>query len=364
VSLVPRLRAIGTPRLLAGLALAGALGVAVGYAVVATVQVNAFEMIGGAGSDDPRPALREAGKLVAVSAALFAPFLCAGIAIAAVFAAHPARVNRLYFADLLGAGLGCAASVPLMVALSPPGCVMVAGACFALSGLRVARAGARALLVPLALAAAALGAIGVAGTERLPEPIVDGTKSMQPKGRPPVLFSRWSPVFRVDVLDSPLVKDQGYVLAHDGMWGSILPRVDGTPAALARYETDPRAIPFAVVPPRPTVTIVGAAGGNEILASRHWNAARVTAVELNPVTVSLLADHFRDFTGRMADDPRVTLVNAESRAFFDATTERSDLVWFVAPDSYAAMNAARPAPASSRRATSTPSRCWRRPSPT
>jgi spermidine synthase len=340
VSLVRPLRRIGTARLLALLALAGAVTVAFGYLVVATVQVNAFEMIRWAGTHDQRPAFREAGKLAAISAALFAPFLCAGIAIAAIFAAHPARINRLYFADLAGAALGCAASVPLMIGLSPPGCVVLAGACFALAGVRVALAEARPLVLPLAALAVVLGLGAVSAERVLPELVVDGTKSMNPLNRPPVLFSRWSPVFRVDVLDSPLVKDLGYVLAHDGMWGSILPRVDGSPKALARYDADPRAIPFAVLPPRPSVTIIGAAGGNEIVASTRWNAARVTAVELNPVTVSLLTTRFKEYTGAIADDPRVSLVNAEGRAFFDATTERSDLVWFVAPDSYAAMNAA------------------------
>jgi hypothetical protein len=56
--------------------------------------------------------------------------------------------------------------------------------------------------------------------------------------------------------------------------------------------------------------------------------------------VSLLRTRYKDFTGRFVDDPRVHLVNAEGRAFFEGTTDRSDLIWFVAPDSYAAMNAA------------------------
>src|SRR5213075_2597005 len=67
---------------------------------------------------------------------------------------------------------------------------------------------------------------------------------------------------------------------------------------------------------------------------------RITAVELNPVTVSLLTTHFADYTGHLGDDPRVTLVNAEGRSLLMGDRERYDLIWFVAPDSYAAMNAA------------------------
>jgi spermidine synthase len=340
VALVRSFRRIAMGRLLAVLSLCGALSVAIGYVVVAWVPMNAFDMIRHAGAHDQGPAVREAAKLVVISAALFAPFLCAGIVFAIIFATNRDDINRLYAADLLGAGLGCAASVVLMSAISPPGCAILGGACFALAGIRVARAEAPRLVPPLVLLAAVLFAGAVAGPTHLPDPIVDIAKTMNPKDRPPVLFSRWSPVFRVDVLDSPPARKLGYVLAHDGMWGSILPRFDGDPASLAHYDSDARAIPFAVVPPHPTVTIIGAAGGNEILASLHWDAAHVTAVELNPVTVSLLTTHFTEFTGHMAADRRVTLVNAEGRAFFEGASGRSDLVWFVAPDSYAAMNAA------------------------
>ena len=38
--------------------------------------------------------------------------------------------------------------------------------------------------------------------------------------------------------------------------------------------------------------------------------------------------------------PKVELINAEGRSFLERTDERYDLIWFVAPDSYSAMNAA------------------------
>lgn len=339
VALVRPLRA-RPRRLLAGLAVGGAIVVAGGYGVIARVPVNAFDMVRYADPATPGPAARELAKLLLVSVALYGSFLCAGIALAVVFAAGRDDINRLYFADLVGAGLGCGGSVVLMDVLSPPGCVMLAGACFAVAGLRVARTDWPILLGPLVAIGVLLVAAATAGAPRLPDPVTDAVKTMHPANRPPLLFSRWSPVFRVDVLDDPRVERFGYVLAHDGMWGSILPRYDGDPASLAHYDSDARAIPFALLPPGPRVTIIGAAGGNEILASLHWHAAHVTAVELNPVTVSLLTTRFADFTGHMAGHPTVSLVNAEGRSFFDGTSERSQLIWFVAPDSYAAMNAA------------------------
>src|SRR4029077_4961039 len=101
---------------------------------------NAFDMIRQS-ADGSNAFVAEACKLGVVSAALFVPFLCAGLALPPLLSADPAHVGRLYGADLLGAGLGCAVSVFLIDRVSPPGVVMLAGGAFGLAGLRVARTG-------------------------------------------------------------------------------------------------------------------------------------------------------------------------------------------------------------------------------
>jgi hypothetical protein len=59
------------------------------------------------------------------------------------------------------------------------------------------------------------------------------------------------------------------------------------------------------------------------------------------VTVSLLERHFADYTGHLPRHPKVELVNAEGRSFLARSHERRfDLIYFMAPDSYSAMNAA------------------------
>jgi hypothetical protein len=95
-----------------------------------------------------------------------------------------------------------------------------------------------------------------------------------------------------------------------------------------------------VVGKQARVLIIGVAGGHEVLASLYFDAKEVTGVELNPVTLSLLTEHFLEYTGNIANDPRVTLINTEGRSFLEKSDEKYDLIWMVAPDSYAAMNAA------------------------
>jgi spermidine synthase len=170
--------------------------------------------------------------------------------------------------------------------------------------------------------------------------VVDREKWNSPQRLgPKLLFTRWSSVFRVDVTQSFRPEEELYI-AHDGNLGSNILRFDGDLAGMARFRKDVRSSPFSVLGPEPEVLIIGSAGGHEILASLYFGASHVTAVELNPVTVSLLTDHYADYSGHIASHPRVTLINAEGRSFIKRDAARYDLIWFVAPDSYASMNAA------------------------
>ena len=331
VALVPRLRRARPERLVAACAVGGALAVPLSYLVVALVQLNTTDLVG-----SPLEWL----KLAALCVALFAPFLCVGVSIATILGARPQDVHRLYFADLAGAALGCALCVLLFATISPPGAIFLSGLVLAASALPAALREAR----PLAFAAlplAALLALLAAAPRLAPDPVPDRIKSMSPqqRGDSAVLFSSWSPLFRVDVLPG-LTPERNYVLAHDGIMGSIVRRFDGDLGALDAFDVEIRALPFSVLRPDPDVLVIGAAGGHEILASLYFGARHVTAVELNPVTVGLLRGPLADYSGRIAEHERVELVNAEGRSFVEREGRSHDLVWFVAPDSYSALNAA------------------------
>jgi hypothetical protein len=327
VSIAPRLRRVALERVLGAAALGAAAVVALGYAIVAWQPTDTGRLW-----EDP---LREGTKLFVVCLALFATFLPIGILISALLARSPSRIARLYALDLLGAGAACAAAVGLLRLLSPPGCIALAGLLLAALAARLSWRGAPALLAA-SLAASLVFAAGVARPALVPEPVADASKGIRPDT--PRLFSAWDPVFRVDVVEGFAGV---HLVYHDGLRGSGMHRFDGDLATLARFERDPRSLAFRVAErPAARVLIVGSAGGHEILASLFFQAEQVTAVELNATTVSLLTDHFADHTGRIAFDPRVRLVNAEARSFLARDDQRYDLIFFVAPDSYSAQNAA------------------------
>ncbi|MCB1016304.1 MAG: hypothetical protein KDB10_14490 [Acidimicrobiales bacterium] len=331
VAISKRLRHSATRAVMMWGSLAGALSVGIGYVVLARTPIDTLRIWDyGTGSS-----LKNLAALVVISLSVYGSFVAIGIMIATLFGRRSDRIGRLYFADLAGAALACLVVVYLVATIGPPSVVCLAGVLLALVGLRQAWRASTPALVAGAVFLVALAA-GVVAPSLLPTLQLDAVKE-NVAGKENVV-SEWSPVFRVDAVQ---VSEETKLLYHDGTPGSAIYRWDGDTASLGRFDTDPRLLPFAVVgDPPEDVMIIGAAGGNEVLASLYFDAGHIDAIELNPVTYDLTANRFADYAGHLADDPRVNYVNGDGRSFLARSDDTYDIVWFPAPDSYAATNAA------------------------
>jgi spermidine synthase len=325
-----RLRRVQPERLISGSAFAGGASVLAGYLLISPLQLNLADKL-----DSPVEIL----KLLLVMLLLTLPFFAVGLIISSILSARPEASSKLYGADLLGAALGCVLAVPLIYWITPPRTVILAGLALAVAGLPLARGSKRLL------SAGALTALVLAGFVVVPNSLADpvvAKKKVYEEFRDGGLlrFSKWNPVFRVDVFEHPFFPGNKWVLFHDGQPGSGMRRFNGDFSEFDHLDTDSRALPFEVLAKEPRVLIIGAAGGHEIVSSLYFKASHVTGVELNPVTYSLLTDVFADATGNLAKNPKVTHINGDGRWFLKQDKQEYDLIWFVAPDSYAAMNAA------------------------
>jgi hypothetical protein len=318
-------------RLVPVCSLLAGLSTGLGYAVVAAIQLDTLTFL-------YTPA--SIARLAAICVAVFLPYFFVGVIFSSVFGRAGRAVNRLYAVDLVGAAFGCAMAVPLMNLLTPPGCVMLCGAVFCSASLR--RAASGALRSTAAVGGAALLALSFFATS-LPDPAVDSLKTMgadkfRPEG---VLFTKWNAIFRIDVLEAwGQWGEERRVIAHDGLIGSTLHQWNGDTSTLERFERQDKSLPFRLTKPNPKVLIIGSAGGHEILAATYFGASEVKGVELNPSTVSLLTEHFIDYTGHLAERDDVRVINDEGRSYLERDEERYDIIYFVAPDTYSAMNAA------------------------
>lgn len=330
VTVSGRLRRAGTDGILMWGLLLGAASVGLGYVVVAGTAVSTVDLW----RYGTRASFENLARLLVICLTLFASFIAVGVMIATLFGRRSDKIGKLYFADLTGAGLACAVVVSLIGSIGPPATIMLAGVIMALAGLRIA-VRHRSRAAPLCAAAAALLAIGVVAPRVLPDQREDSVKTQLSASN--TLFSSWSPIFRVDAVDF----GNRRILYHDGLLGSAIYPFNGDLSSLGRFDSDPRSFPFAVDDKPPgNVMIIGAAGGNEILASLHFDVGHIDAVELNPVTHSLVTKEFADYAGHLADIPNVNYVKGDGRSFLSRSRTTYDLIWFPAPDSYSATNAA------------------------
>ncbi|MFV0317976.1 MAG: hypothetical protein ACK5O2_13580 [Microthrixaceae bacterium] len=332
VVLSPRLRSMGTASVLRVFALLGAIAVFVGYCVVAVMPIDTVALWDYGTSES----FSNFGALAVICFALFVSFVPIGVMVSILLARAGSEVGRLYFADLIGAGLGCVVVVFLISGFGPPSVIMGAGALLAATGAVFAW-NVKGILKPAALGACAVLVLFAAlGENALPNLRTESSK-VENEGQD---FSGWGPVFRVDVKDFDEL-DDAKVLVHDGTAGSAIYRFDGDVESLTRFDDDPRAWPFATLGDPPSKQlIIGSAGGNEILASLYNGTEQIDAVELNPVTVGLLTGEFADYTGNLPEIDNVNLTQGDGRTYLARSDGGYDLVWFVAPDSYAANNAA------------------------
>ncbi|MBV9951536.1 MAG: hypothetical protein JO291_06265 [Acidimicrobiia bacterium] len=332
VAVSDRLRRLRTDTILLWGSLIGVAAVALGYFVVAITPINTL-LLWDYGS---RRSFSTLARLLVVCVALFAPFASIGVMVATLFGRRAERIGRLYFADLMGAGLACALAVFMIRYIGPPATIFLAGLVLAITAILVALRQGTRLLQGAAVVLGALMVIGLVAPNVLPDPHVDQSKSTI--SRNSAEYSRWSPIFRVDVQD---VGNGSKLVYHDGLVGSRLSQWDGKMADLENFNDDIRSFPFAATgPDHSNVMIIGAAGGHEILTSLFYRSKHIDAIELNPVTHGMVTGKYADYTGHLADQPGVNYVLDDGRSYLERSDKKYNLVWYPAPDSYAAANAA------------------------
>ena len=336
VAVSKRLRAAQTDTILFWSFLLGALATIGAYLIVAFIKIDTLSvwLYGTAGS------VKSLVMLLVLCVCLFSSFVPAGVISATLFSRRPEGIGGLYFCDLLGAGIACAVVIYVISSLGAPATVMLAVAVMGAGALWVATRRSRRSLRAVAAIVVAAGVFLTIGPGFLPAQRLDTSKTAIAPGT--LITSDWGSVLRVDVARAPGHPNDD-LLYHDGIIGASIDRWNGKLSFLNQYHfpQDSRSLPFRVlgVPPKQEA-IIGAAGGHEVLTSLYYRAAHVDAVELNPVTVHYVTTTFADFDGHLAQNPHVSYINADGRSFMARTNQQFNLIYYPAPDSYAATNGA------------------------
>ncbi|HEX7668332.1 MAG TPA: hypothetical protein VF395_02055, partial [Polyangiaceae bacterium] len=278
------------------------------------------------------------------------PFFFSGLAVSLTLRAGATRVDRLYFWDLAGAGLGCAVSVALMNALTPPGAVLFA--CAILAASAVAFRG-KSLVATSLTGAFALSACFAEHIPLTPASSKSLSVHIELQKMVPV-FSKWTALFRTDVVEKreagPRLENgdewglSGQIeyraqpawgfLTHDGSAGA--PIYDLGKGNLAFLDDHILRLPYLVAGAHPRVLVIGVGGGRDVLTALRYEASHVTGVELDPVTVGLLQTTYAAQARGAFTRPDVDLVAGEGRHFVERSKDRYDVIQITGVDTLAA----------------------------
>jgi hypothetical protein len=299
--------------------------------------------------------------LLGLYALLTLPFLLVGLGVCIAFSTFAHEANRIYFADLLGAGAGSALAILTVPWLGGLPLVATAGVVAGVGAVLAARAAGSSLKPGLLITALNL-ALVVAFTTFWPVEV-----TVAPDKHGPILsraakpgglnttFSRWSPFGRLDVTEpfatfpplfggdiSPTFKDlkiEQRMVTLDAAAPGFLYRVDGSVGEMAFLSGTSQSVAYRLRP-HPRVLTIGVGGATDVLIALHHEASQVVAVELNPVTITTVRDVYGDYLGNVLADPRVSVVVAEGRHFVARDREQYDIVQLSGVDTGAALGAA------------------------
>jgi hypothetical protein len=336
---------LGRPGALAWWAVAAEAGVLGALLVIRALPLDPLAL-----GSDPVQLLR----LLAYYVAVAIPFLCGGFLVAAPLQLHPRAVGRLYFWDLLGAGLVCAGSVPLIWWLETPvatACstvlLAVAAIAYAEPGRRLAPAVAATVVAAASIGLAGSGEFGAAPTKFVSQFLAS------PGAR--LAYQRWTPINRVDVVafDPPLRIGSyigwgisphyrgdapGYwMIGNDGDSCAVMYAWQGDLAELDFLGHHVLHAPYRMLE-APRVLAIGLGGGADVLNALANGAREVTGVEINPMTVHAGRELFRDFNGDLLNRPGVHAVVAEGRSFLRSRADRYDLIEINSVDTLSALS--------------------------
>jgi spermidine synthase len=310
------------------------------------VPFNALEMVWNA---------RQFLYLGAIYLVFFVPFFFAATCIGLAFTCAKSAINRIYFFDLLGAGIGALGVVLALFVLWPQSALrLLAGTALLAAALAALGPPARHYLLAAQLLSAALLFLALPhGWLEFRMSPYKGLRQTLEVMDARVLSEQSGPLGLLTVVESPTIPfrhapglsfstrfepPEQLAIFTDGDGMSTMTRYHGNDEALGYMDDVTQALPYRLLD-RPRVLVLGAGGGTDVLFALYHGARSVDAVELNAQTVQLVGETFGDFTGQLYADHRVTVHVSEARGFLRRGNDRFDLIQVSLMDSFAASGA-------------------------
>ncbi len=264
------------------------------------------------------------------------PFFLAGLIIGQLFTRFKSSINKLYFFDLVGAGLSCFVFILILPVFGGSGGIAAASIIACIGCMVFAIEKSRAQTISLFAAFILLSVNGLFLTDPdsyLPiqissNKVYGNFMKENPDQR---LLTKWNSFSRVDVMkdDGENVDDYPVYTAiiDAGNSTTNIPKVEAiTDSSRPPFDASNLAM-FLKKDDTAKVFILGSGGGGEILSALTFGAKSVTAIEINPILNDLIEHDLKSFwTGGIANDKRVKIITDDARSWLRGKRIKYDVI--------------------------------------
>jgi spermidine synthase len=274
------------------------------------------------------------------------PYFLAGWLLGVVYRDHAEKIHSLYFADLIGAGLGCLLVLALLqslgaIALVLLACALVAAPVFlATSETPARKLSSVAVLAVLAALCLADDAINARIIPDKSKAFNLEFQNLSPGDKRVVELSEWNMLARTDVVTTE--KNARKVVMIDGdAWTDLVwnvREVVNKPFDPLKEALIPHDSPYALDRDFESVLVIGSGGGADVRAALRAGAKKVDAVEINPTTARIVKHEYDGYLAGLFTRPGVHLYNEEGRSFVRSRSDLYDVIMINAIDTFAAVD--------------------------
>jgi spermidine synthase len=263
------------------------------------------------------------------------PFFLSGLIIGQLFSRFKGEISRLYFFDLVGAGLSCFVFITVLPEFGGSGGIaaasLIAATAVIIFSTERNKYGGLGLISGIILII--MNALFLSGPESYLPIEISSNKfyGNYIKENPELrILTEWNSFSKVDVIkdeDPPIDAYPVYTAIIDG--GNSTTNIPRVPADSDSLTPPLDASNLAMILKNDTanVFIVGSGGGGEILAALAHNAKSVTAVEINGILNDLVKKDFAaHWTTGIANNKKVRIITDDARSFLRGKRIKFDVI--------------------------------------
>ncbi|WP_178020437.1 spermine synthase [uncultured Paenibacillus sp.] len=264
------------------------------------------------------------------------PFVIGGYYISLLFRLSAGISNKLYFADLLGSGVGSVVVLLLMNNLGMFRSSLVIAIIALLAALSFSLLANFKRLIAVTIVSLVLLSSGLFVPVQYINSIEKNFNGLltnpgktfgfyQYEGEnAEIISTEWNSFSRTDVIRLPEIPDY-MVVTIDGAANAPMMKYNGDLSSLEKYKKETEFLPFSIGKNDKSL-IIGPGGGRDILYALAAGSKDITAVEINTSSIDAV-EKYSDFNGNIYNLPEVKVYAEDGRNFVRRTNDKFDTIF-------------------------------------